>query len=217
MAFQTEQERFWFGDFGTEYAKRNSGEQWGRGVAAFWHKALEGRMGEIRSVIEFGANVGLNLLALRQLLPTAELSAVEINPYAAAELSRITGVKVYHQSVLDFVPDHGRDLVIVKGVLIHINPTSLPRVYDLLHRTSRRWICIAEYYNPFPTEVSYRGHAGRLFKRDFAGEVLERHPDMHLVDYGFMYHRDPTYVEDDTTWFFLEKRAAPSQPATASD
>lgn len=216
MAFQTEQERFWFGDFGTEYAKRNSGEQWSRGIAAFWHRVLGGRTDEIRSVIEFGANIGLNLLALRQILPSAELSAVEINPYAAAELKRIPGVRVYHQSVLDFVPDHARDLVIVKGILIHLNPACLPQVYDLLYRTSQCCIGIAEYYNPFPTEVSYRGHAGRLFKRDFAGELLERYPDMDLVDYGFVYHRDPTYVEDDTTWFLLAKNKSPARPSTAT-
>jgi spore coat polysaccharide biosynthesis protein SpsF len=27
-----------------------------------------------------------------------------------------------------------------------------------------------------------------------------------LVDYGFAYHRDPNFPQDDITWFLLEKR-----------
>jgi spore coat polysaccharide biosynthesis protein SpsF len=33
----------------------------------------------IESVIEFGANIGLNLIAIKQLLPNVDLSAIEIN------------------------------------------------------------------------------------------------------------------------------------------
>ena len=67
-------------------------------------------------------------------------------------------------------------------------------------------ILIAEYYNPAPVEVSYRGNSGKLFKRDFAGEMLDRYADLHLLDYGFGYHRDPQFPVDDITWFLLEKR-----------
>jgi spore coat polysaccharide biosynthesis protein SpsF len=28
-----------------------------------------------------------------------------------------------------------------------------------------------------------------------------------LVDYGFAYHRDPAFPQDDITWFLLEKTA----------
>jgi len=73
------------------------------------------------------------------------------------------------------------------------------------HRACNRYICLAEYYNPTPMEVPYRGHSGRLYKRDFAGEMLERFPDLSLVDYGFVYHRDPNFPLDDITWFLLEK------------
>lgn len=82
----------------------------------------------------------------------------------------------------------------------------LARAYDRLHQTSRRYICLIEYYNPSPVEVLYRGHHGRLFKRDFAGELLDAYPDLQLVDYGFIYHRDPNFPLDDLTWFLMEKR-----------
>jgi hypothetical protein len=52
------------------------------------------------------------------------------------------------------------------------------------------------------------GHDERLFKRDFCGEILDRHADLELVDYGFAYHRDPKFPQGDITWFLLEKRPA---------
>jgi spore coat polysaccharide biosynthesis protein SpsF len=53
--------------------------------------------------------------------------------------------------------------------------------------------------------LPYRGHDERLFKRDFAGEILDRFPDLRLVDYGFRYRRDPNFPQDDVTWFLMEK------------
>jgi spore coat polysaccharide biosynthesis protein SpsF len=45
-----------------------------------------------------------------------------------------------------------------------------------------------------------------LFKRDFAGEMMDRYPDLKLLDYGFVYHRDPAFPDDDITWFLMEKK-----------
>ena len=69
---------------------------------------------------------------------------------------------------------------------------------------SNRFILIAEYYNPTPMAISYRGNDDRLFKRDFAGEFLDLFPDVVLRDCGFAYHRG-TFPQDDITWFLLEK------------
>jgi spore coat polysaccharide biosynthesis protein SpsF len=94
---------------------------------------------------------------------------------------------------------------LIKGVLIHINPDALEQVYEKLYQAALKYICIIEYYNSTPVEVSYRGHSNRLFKRDFAGEVLDKYPDLKLVNYGFVYHRDNNFPPDDLTWFLLEK------------
>ena len=52
----------------------------------------------------------------------------------------------------------------------------------------------------------YRGHENVLFKRDFAGELLDKYKNrVLLLDYGFIYHRD-TYPQDDLTWFLMEKQ-----------
>lgn len=202
----TEQEAFWKGEFGDAYVDRNRSQRLLASNIHFFSRILE-RTGPVTSILELGANIGMNLRALRHLLPEAALAGVEINARAVEELHAWDGrAEVHHASILDFQPARMHDLTLIKGVLIHINPDDLVRVYDLLVRASSRFICIAEYYNPCPVELPYRGHIGKLFKRDFAGELLDRHPGVALVDYGFAYHRDPLFPQDDITWFLLEKR-----------
>ena len=205
--FETDQEAFWAGEFGDDYMTRNKGPQWIANNLALFSSVLKRTVG-VRSVLELGANIGLNLQALRLLLPDATLSAVEINDKAVAELRKLPGLRIHHQSILQFAGDEPHDLVLIKGVMIHLNQDKLPDVYDLMVRSSARYVCLVEYYNPSPVAIPYRGHADRLFKRDFAGEMLDRFPDLRLVDYGFAYRRDPNFPQDDVTWFLLEKTRA---------
>ena len=201
--FRTEQEAFWAGSFGDEYMQRNQGEAVVASSTALLGRALS-RATEISTAIEFGSNIGLKLVALKRLLPDVELSAVEINAAAARQAATL-GVDVHNTTILEFWPDRTYDLVLISGVLIHIAPDELPAVYDRLHKACGRYLYVGEYYNPTPVEVEYRGHAGRLFKRDFAGEIMDRFPDLRLRDYGFVYHRDPIFPADDVTWFLLER------------
>ncbi|MDR2006614.1 MAG: pseudaminic acid biosynthesis-associated methylase [Acidaminococcales bacterium] len=202
--FKTEQEKFWSGKFGDDYVDRSDGEVLVAANTALFARAFAS-VKKISSLIEFGANIGLNLKAIRQLLPESELAAIEINRKAAERLRTCGGVEVYEGSILDFRSEKTWDMTLIKGVLIHTAPDALPAVYDKLYKYSRRYICIVEYYNPTPVELDYRGHAGKLFKRDFAGEMLDRFPDLRLLDYGFTYRRDNNFAFGDGTWFILEK------------
>lgn len=202
--FKTEQEAFWAGEFGDEYAARNRGASWIASNLALFAKILA-RTNNVRSVIEFGANIGLNLQAIRQLLPDAGLTALEINAQAVEELRKLRGIEIVHESLLVYAPAKSFDFVLIKGVLIHINPDALAGAYATLYKSSARYICLAEYYNPTPAAIPYRGHSDRLFKRDFAGELMKAYPDLRLVDYGFVYRGDPNFPQDDVTWFLMEK------------
>lgn len=202
--YKTEQENFWAGQFGDSYIERNRSRDIFASNIALFSKILSHTQ-KIKSIIEFGANIGLNLKALDLLLPQAELSAIEINEKAVKEMKKINNLKVYHQSLLNFSVDYKRDFVFTKGVLIHLNPDYLAEVYETLYKTSNRYICLIEYYNPTPVEVNYRGHEGKLFKRDFAGEMLDKYSDLKLINYGFVYHRDNIFKLDDATWFLREK------------
>lgn len=203
---KTEQEKFWEGEFGADYITRNCDETVLKCNEAFFSRLFR-HMSRVNSIIEFGANIGMNLRAIKRFLPEAEMAAIETNSLAVEQLREIKGLIVFHQSIYDFVPDRTWELILIKTVLIHIPPDLLPLVYELLFKSSGKYICVAEYYSPAPVEVEYRGHKGKLFKRDFAGEMLDAYPDLQLIDYGFLYNRDPYFPHDDINWFLLEKRA----------
>ena len=216
MKSRNPQEAFWAGTFGDEYIKRNEEDRWLSLNVALFARILPATR-DVESVLELGANIGLNLRAIRLLKPAVRLAAVEINGVAIERLAALGLDQIHHGSLLSFRPDEVYDLVFTKGVLIHVAPDDLPTAYDALYRSSRRYVMVMEYYNPSPVELSYRGHDGRLFKRDFAGELLDRFPDLKLLDYGFAYHRDPNFPLDDITWFLLERVGdGPAMPAPES-
>lgn len=204
--YATSQEEFWAGEFGTDYIGRNDSQELLSSNLHFFSKALK-QAGPVSSCIEIGANIGMNLRALKLLYPATRLKGVEINAQAAGVLARLIGEQnVFRGSIFDYPVAQKADLVLVKGVLIHINPERLGDVYQKLYQSCGRFILVCEYYNPTPMAILYRGHSDRLFKRDFAGEMLERYTDLALVDYGFAYRRDPAFPQDDITWFLIEKR-----------
>ena len=196
----------WQARFGSDYIGRNDSAAMVATNLNTFCNALKYAGGGIKSVIEIGANIGMNLKALQLLYPGIHLKGVEINSDAAKRLADVIGENnVFEGSIFDYPNQEKVDLAIAKGVLIHINPGKLQGVYEMLYQASKRFILLAEYYNPTPVAITYRGHADRLFKRDFAGEMLDKYPDLRLVDYGFVYHRDPSFPDDDTNWFLLEK------------
>lgn len=202
MRQKTEQELFWEGSFGTEYTQRNQGFYQER--QPFFAEILKLTEG-IRSVCELGANSGQNLRAIGSLDSKMEMVGVEINSDAYEELKTVPGVQSILSSIQEVNINRTFDLTYTCGVLIHINPDDLSQVYDKLYQLSARYILINEYYNPVPVEVSYRGNDEKLFKRDFAGEFLDRfNGKLRIVSYGFLWKRlHPAW--DDTTWVLMEK------------
>ena len=104
MSYKTEQEAFWAGEFGSEYSSRNNSPQLQASNIAFFSKALE-RAGRLPSCIEFGANIGLNLRALKLLYPEQEQHALEINDDAARRLQEVIPAEhVRRSSIVKSVP-----------------------------------------------------------------------------------------------------------------
>lgn len=191
---------FWAGSFGDDYTERNVGRV-NNNIALF--SGISVFMKKPESVIEFGAGSGENIQAMEYVWPDALYSAVEINANACRRLSDLDHVIISHGSIYDadLLP---ADLVLTKGLLIHIPPERIAEAYDQIYSHAKRYILMCEYYNPTLVAVPYRGHAGKLWKRDFAGEMLDRYGDLRLVEYGFVYRRDGL-PQDDITWFLLEK------------
>lgn len=201
----------WKGEFGDQYAERNEGKV--ASNTAMFAKILQRTHG-ITSVLEFGCGTGQNLTAINNLMAPVDLYGVEINEVAAAQARLNTEMQI---DCADFVKDgihpiwpSEHELTMTKGVLIHTAPADLPKAYDRLIEHSSKYILIAEYYNPTPVEVMYRGMPAALWKRDFCKEIIERagyqhHIWLKLIDYGFQYHGDHNFPQDDITWFLMEK------------
>lgn len=113
MNYTTEQEKFWAGDFGDNYISRNSDEKILASNLALFGKILSDTE-PIRSVLELGANIGLNLQAIKSLLPASELSAVEINAKAVEQLNNIEGIRVFHESILNFESSKTYEFVLLR-------------------------------------------------------------------------------------------------------
>lgn len=196
-----EQEKFWQGEFGDKYSERNK-ENIRSNIHLF--ATILSKITSPGRILEFGCGTGNNMAAIHTLDPDINLMGVEINKQA---IDHVSHGETFRESVLDFNYPEGfpkPDITMTKGFLIHVHPADLATVYRKLYESTNRYILICEYYNPFPVEVPYRGHTGKLWKRDFANDLLMAYPDLRLVDYGFVYHLDE-YPQDDLTWFILEK------------
>lgn len=197
---------YWRGSFGADYMERNPlNEESVRMRVPMWSRIMRCMQGAPpRSMLEVGANVGINLCALRTLT-SAEMFGVEPNNEARSEMlkSGVLGpenVKEGHASNLPF-ESASMDCVFTSGVLIHISPDDLGPSVDEIHRVSRKYIVCIEYFSPNPEQIHYRGHSDLLFKRDYGQYYLDRFQDIELLDYGFFWKR-ATGLDNLTWWAF---------------
>jgi spore coat polysaccharide biosynthesis protein SpsF len=203
--YKTDQEAFWAEQFGNDYISRNNDKHLVASNIHMFAKILKNTK-NCKSIIEFGSNIGLNLMAIKNLIPDIELSAIEINKNACDKLKKIVNQNnIKNDSILNVKLNKKYDIVLTKGVLIHINPENLQNVYEKMYNASSKYIIICEYFNPTPVTIMYRQHKNKLFKRDFAGELMDKYSDLKLIDYGFCYSRDAVFPMDNITWFLLKK------------
>jgi len=196
------QEKLWAGTFGDDYTQRNRRPP--ENDRVLFAEVFAQTPTMPWSVLELGAGDGVNLAAIKAIDPEIDTTGIEINEGAFAGLKTVADA-AFCCSLLGFRADRKWDMAFTKGVLIHVAPDDLPAAYDTLYQCAARYVLVAEYYNPQPQTIYYRGHADALWKRDFAGELLDRFADLRLIAYDFVYHRDP-YPQDDLTWFLMEKR-----------
>jgi pseudaminic acid biosynthesis-associated methylase len=201
--FNSPQEEFWAKEFGDSYISRNQSAKLLASNTFLFAEIFSSIDSIPQTFLEIGANIGMNVRAIKTLSPEAQFTGIEINKQACQILAE-TGCKVVESSIADAEIASKFDFVFSKGVLIHLSPDQLQSTYKKMYEWSNRFILIAEYYNPVPVAISYRGNSDRLFKRDFAGEFMDLFQNVKLRDFGFAYHRG-NYPQDDINWFLLEK------------
>jgi len=207
---KTRQLGFWTEDFGDAYVERSRlspqqviarGEHLDK---IFVSAGIERNV----SILEVGANIGLNLKGLRKCGWSGSFYAVEPNKKAYDMLKSDREIALngaFHSDGFDLpVGEKSIDLAFTCGVLIHVHPEDLFRVCSEIYRVSRSYIACMEYFSPEPVEKNYRGHQGLLFKRDFGGFYLDHWSDLKLLDYGFLWKKVTPF--DNVTWWLFEKR-----------
>jgi Methyltransferase domain len=104
----------------------------------------------IRSIFEFGCNVGRNLERLRHVVPNLELAGTDINEGAVAEGRARYGLdlRVGNHTALKEFPDRRFDCSLTLSVLDHISDIDQVReTLIALGRITRRYLLILEPYN----------------------------------------------------------------------
>lgn len=188
---ETNQIKFWTGDFGKEYTDRNSRDQaeWDKfyldnyGITKInMNQEFLGNLNKNSRVLEVGCNTGMQLTGL-QRMGFENIYGIEIQAYAVQKAKEYTqNVNIIQGSGFDIpFKDNFFDVVCTNGVLIHIDPKDLPLIMSEMVRTSKKYIWGFEYYSDNITNINYRGNEGFLWKADYAELFLQSFKNLKLV------------------------------------
>lgn len=188
---------FWSGSFGDSYLERNR-LPWQDRVP-FWQHIIDRT--NAASFLEVGCNRGTNLQAIRSIRPDAAMSGVDINEAAVREaLAAGLDAEVLPANEIVYTFGQGcAQLTFTAGVLIHIPPESLREVMEAIRDTASDYVLAIEYAADVETEVEYRGHKGKLWKRPF-GELYGE-LGLTVIETG----QAKGWPEPDVTYWLMER------------
>lgn len=186
------QEEIWRGKLGDDYTEDNNREKFIQTKSDIFKDILNNELG-IKSILEYGANIGLNIPGVLACCPKAKFYGVEINKSAYDILkSRCTA---FHQSIFDKL-NLKADLVLTYGLLIHIDPNDLDLAYKILYEHSKKYILLIEHCCKIPFTAIYRGANDVFFKNNFINDIVKKY-NLKMVRYG--------KVRGDLYWALLSK------------
>ncbi|MEE9250900.1 MAG: pseudaminic acid biosynthesis-associated methylase [Alphaproteobacteria bacterium] len=198
----------WRGEFGHRYQERNAPTPGNlASLTKMWARMLRATTGAPpRSILEVGANIGLNLRVLPRLTQ-AMLYAVE--PNAKARKRLVADAVIPPENVFDGwaaklpLPDCAVDLVFTCGVLIHIAPEDLAASCREIDRVAARYVLCIEYFADRERMIEYHGQSNQLFLRDYGQFWLDTCAHLSLVDYGFFW-KGAGCIDNLTWWLFVK-------------
>ena len=200
--------KFWEGSFGNSYTDRNELSRLRiERQARLWSKIVGPMLPERpKTILEVGSNTGANLWALHSHFPSAHLYAVEPNDKARDVLVK-SGLIAEGDAYAKLTDVPGTaELAFTCGCLIHIPPAELYEFCRGIVARAERWVVAIEYFAAEPEEKVYRGHAGKLWKRDFGGFYLDNFAGLKPIGTGFAWKR--TTGLDNLTWWLFDKGKA---------
>jgi SAM-dependent methyltransferase len=179
--------------------ERTAGKDW-RAEVTLFEEILDGRRPE--SILEVGCNVGLNLLAIHELLPDAQLAGIEPNENAVRAAPRMADVRVGVANRLPF-PGGSFDLVFTRAVLMHLSPETYAETFKEMRRVARRWLLLIEPPAEIREGILYAGRDDVAFADDWARICRQAVPDARLLGEG-----RADYL---TNWWLFELSSGPSE------
>lgn len=213
MSIETNQMKFWSGDFGKEYTDRNPNDitqmedlyikSFGVNREQMNTEFLK-NIPKDAKILEVGCNVGAQLQILQKMGFT-NLYGIEIQWYAVEKAKSITkNINILQGSGFD-IPfrDNYFDLVYTSGVLIHINPADLPVIMKEISRCSKSYIWGFEYFSEKVEDVNYRGNTGFLWKADYAQLYLNAINSISVVQKKYYPYTEQPQLKD--CMFLLKK------------
>lgn len=188
----------WTGDFGNDYTARQPVNIDDR--KAFWRSIIPPN---VQSILEVGANTGLNLEAIERF-STASLLACEPNEKAREALyAKEVGIGWISHDTADTIglDSASVDLAFTCGVLIHIPTDKLIASMREIHRVSKQWVICAEYFAPSEETIPYRGTKDTLWRRDYGSIWMDNFPGLRCHSCQFAWKRT-TGMDNLTVWVF---------------
>lgn len=213
MSIETNQMKFWSGDFGKEYTDRNPNDitqmedlyvkSFGVNREQMNTEFLK-NIPKDAKILEVGCNVGAQLQILQKMGFT-NLYGIEIQWYAVEKAKSITkNINILQGSGFDIpFKDNYFDVVYTSGVLIHINPSDLPVIMKEISRCSKSYIWGFEYFSEKVEDVNYRGNSGFLWKADYAQLYLNTINSISVIQKKYYPYTEQPQLKD--CMFLLKK------------
>lgn len=198
----------WTGEFGDDYTDRNIPDDVNiANRVMYWTGVFSNLTTVPMSMLEVGANVGANLVAIDTIYSTI---GKPVTLYYNEPNNKALKI-IKEQTIRDIrkvdgtaqglnVSDGAVDLSFTCGVLIHIHPNDLSKAMEEIYRASKKYIVCSEYFSPDLREIQYRGKSGMLWTRDFGSEWLDKFK-LRCINYNFAWKR-LTGMDNLTTWVF---------------
>ncbi len=206
----TQQREFWMSDFGTDYINRNNtievvnelyNKQTGITVEKIFNKFFD-EINRESKIIELGCNIGLNLSVLNKMR-FKNLTGLEINETAFSIAKKNNpDINFIHSSIENFNSTETYDLVYTAGVLIHINPDTLPLIISKMDQLSKKYIFGFEYFSENLVEIKYRNNESTCWKQNFPELIKKLNPSFNTIKEEKFQYKDENICD---VAYLLEK------------
>lgn len=203
MQTNTLQLESWTSDFGRAYTDRNPSTP--EAMDVLWQKSVGVRKSDVfrqflsperlisGRVLEVGCNVGIQLQLLGSVNPGLSLHGLEPQSYALRKARESNHEACFIPGTAFDIPfkDGYFDIVMTNNMLIHVHPDDLPRALAEIHRCSRRFIFLYEYFSEEPRTIIYRNEANLLWKMNYRDRYLSQFSDLRCAEERRLHYADP--------------------------